>query len=598
MTVQMPQDAEERRLKLVMEYNKLLAWGKVAGLIEIQEGQKISVSLGADPWELVNVLQRIKMLLSQFAELNGEYIELNPHESPEKEEEAKAAAAKYDIQKEVSTLALKYEEVKKTRKHIYGTNHLVKSYKGLREITKHPKRIIWTLFDKDAFDTLLKDLHYLTDRLQELMGDYHARKINETTTKTFMEMVQVRAGVEEIQSFQKLLVLSVSASANSGAPQIERDGTLFLSELLRLKCLTIPIEKLEDDQLKPNSWTHDELKLLSPEALGQARGEGEEVDEASKVRTRAELKKDGKTTQVWIEWKPYERVDIDDKMQIPQNTIKRTAALAQMLRLQKPSQFCTPTCLGFFDDHTLFRSRRFGWVFDMGDSPVKTVPRSLLSMIRESPVTPCPSLTARVALASKLASCVLYLHIVNWLHKAVRSENVIFLFSDDQFDIEKPVLSGFEYSRPDSSGQTSERSDQPRSDWEMYRYPTLQYQTPSDKNSIKTYDIYALGLVLLEIAHWKSLDILLQLKDPRKLSQAGCQAIRERLLNDKSGPLEQLRHLVGLRYYQVVYRCILAHGDDAFGVGEDENQSSGEIGLKLQQTFMTKAIQELNKITV
>jgi len=38
--------------------------------------------------------------------------------------------------------------------------------------------------------------------------------------------------------------------------------------------------------------------------------------------------------------------------------------------------------------------------------------------------------------------------------------------------------------------------------------------------------------------------------------------------------------------------------DDAFSVCENENQRSAEVGLKLQEAYMTKVVQELNKITV
>jgi hypothetical protein len=73
--------------------------------------------------------------------------------------------------------------------------------------------------------------------------------------------------------------------------------------------------------------------------------------------------------QFWIEWKPHKKEYLDpndDKPQTHPITLKRTAALAEMLKLPKPSEFSTLHCLGFFDDlERGSREQRSGWMFEI-----------------------------------------------------------------------------------------------------------------------------------------------------------------------------------------------------------------------------------------
>lgn len=68
--------------------------------------------------------------------------------------------------------------------------------------------------------------------------------------------------------------------------------------------------------------------------------------------------------------------------------------------------------------------------------------------------------------------------------------------------LKNPYIVGFEYSRPDAASQPSERyGKDPELD--IYRHPERLSIPPP--RSCKAYDIYSLGLVLVEIAKWRSL---------------------------------------------------------------------------------------------
>ncbi|KAK0930908.1 hypothetical protein LTR29_016593 [Friedmanniomyces endolithicus] len=200
----------------------------------------------------------------------------------------------------------------------------------------------------------------------------------------------------------------------------------------------------------------------------------------------------------------------------------------------------------------------------------------------------------------RLASSVLYLHTVGWLHKAVHSANVIFSMNDENLSIESPYLSGFEYSRPDS-GETTKSGFDPR--WDIYRWPTIQADVPRVSRSRKTYDIYSLGLLLLEIAHWQPLHILMSLKRWPEPSAQDAR-IRAWLLEEEgsppfksSNPLTGLRRSVGDKYYFATRRCLVAHGGSGMRVDEegDEVQSS-EMDTQLHRAFSHLVVEELKSI--
>ena len=61
--------------------------------------------------------------------------------------------------------------------------------KKVKDVTSDPKRIWWVAFDADFFKELLRKLSEYNDYLYELMHGQHARKLEETTRNTYLEMV-------------------------------------------------------------------------------------------------------------------------------------------------------------------------------------------------------------------------------------------------------------------------------------------------------------------------------------------------------------------------------------------------------------------------
>jgi hypothetical protein len=187
----------------------------------------------------------------------------------------------------------------------------------------------------------------------------------------------------------------------------------------------------------------------------------------------------------------------------------------------------------------------------------------------------------------------------DWLHKAIRSDNVVFTSDGGQPNLGKPVLSGFEYSRPTGKSHTSERGEEPIAVRDLYRWPEIQGLHVTDPRSRKTYDMYALELLLLEIAYWQPLYKILYLQR-QNIGFTAAKEVRNNLLKTKASLLDKLQDLVGDGYYRVVHKCIVAHENDgsAFGVREDEDQTNSTVGLRLYEAFLKEVIEVLQTIRV
>jgi serine/threonine protein kinase len=112
-------------------------------------------------------------------------------------------------------------------------------------------------------------------------------------------------------------------------------------------------------------------------------------------------------------------------------------------------------------------------------------------------------------LALTIATAVHELHSSRWLHKEIHSFNIVFLYSNDSptVSIQEPYMTGFSYARSDAEEVVSPVVSFIGKD--IYMHPDLRggeqdnegQQVPRFK---RTYDIYSLGLVLLEIRLWDS----------------------------------------------------------------------------------------------
>jgi hypothetical protein len=130
--------------------------------------------------------------------------------------------------------------------------------------------------------------------------------------------------------------------------------------------------------------------------------------------------------------------------------------------------------------------------------------RSLRELLSVKGITDRPCTEDRLHLAAALAQAVLRIHEIGWYHKGIRSSNVLFITnSSANRTIRDPILCGFETSRPEEATELSldyllDQVDENN----LYRHPSCWNGRTLEGRYKRSYDIYALGIVLTEIGHW------------------------------------------------------------------------------------------------
>ena len=209
-----------------------------------------------------------------------------------------------------------------------------------------------------------------------------------------------------------------------------------------------------------------------------------------------------------------------------------------------------------------------------------------------------PSLSTRIELTRKIIECVLYLHAVDWLHKSLRSDNIVFHSNLGEPNFSTFSLSGFSYSRPDTT-EARVGSNLTEGEyllrWDLYRHPDYQ-GFGAKRNYRKTFDVYSLGIILLEIGYWQPIDRILGMADPEGEEFAALAAVRRRVLLEEPGILGKVTTAVGEKYRHAVETCI--RDRDAFGIEEEEDELSARTGIKLQQGFLKDVVSVLEGISV
>lgn len=262
----------------------------------------------------------------------------------------------------------------------------------------------------------------------------------------------------------------------------------------------------------------------------------------------------------------YDREAIEER-------VAHVRRLDDLARMMHSASECHPDlhsidCVGYTDDTT---QNRYGLVYKAPASSFSTL-QTLIS----SPDLKTPDLADRVQLAHTLAVALWSLHSLDWLHKSLCSSNILFFpsaFSTSAHSptaaaalvpsISKPFLTGFDASRPDLDTALSVVSKNP-SIGNLHRHPASLKGHPH----CKSFDIYSLGLVLLEIGLWKVLQTYYK-------AHYSAERWRDKVVLAVLVP--GLGSKIGRRYREVVELCLTAK----------EDLTSGEAG-KLMEMVVSK----------
>ncbi|KAG9230614.1 hypothetical protein BJ875DRAFT_149772, partial [Amylocarpus encephaloides] len=290
---------------------------------------------------------------------------------------------------------------------------------------------------------------------------------------------------------------------------------------------------------------------------------------------------------VWIEWGNHYFRKLRNREEDIQ-TENRMRLLTELLREEKPDGFRALPCLGYVKSVDTDDELRFGIVFE---KPASMNPSSKLVTLREILQNrPKPSLSARTSLCVSLAECIQSFHAVNWLYKGLGSENIVFFEMDpDDLDIRKLYVSGFALSRPNAFREMTAKPEfNPL--YDIYRHPDAQ-SSETDGSYRKSFDMYSLGIVLIEIANWKRIEDIMGIEVLMEAKPHILSTLRSRLLETRKVLMTDSNF--GDSFRATVEICLrVDEVEKPIYIGE----SDMSISIRLQRMFAENIIGKLRTI--
>ncbi|MCJ1356206.1 MAG: hypothetical protein MMC33_006200 [Icmadophila ericetorum] len=367
---------------------------------------------------------------------------------------------------------------------------------------------------------------------------------------TYLEVLQIRNDMESLAGLAKALCPTVQNVQNYEASAIGADSNPlfraiaqeteahekkkeYIKQLVEVKIQHTRMDQLASESCPSSGSSKLIGALLKLDEFGFA-------DEDLKWDTmQKRVNAIYQSRSVWVELK-----------HIPDSGL---------LCRKKPVGFRAPSCLGYIKDVDGDNGARFGIVFD---SPASECARSELFTLRELYERRSkPSLSARILMCAVLAQCIHSFHAVNWLHKGLQSSNIIFFASSaNGQDLSRLFVSGFELSRPSTVDKMTEKPTfDPFTD--IYRHPDAQ-SSQMNGNYRKSYDIYSLGIVLIEIAFWKRIEDIMGVESLARIKPSALREVQSWLLGrplSQSAALPPISLAKGPCLQQVAPEC-----NDAF----------------------------------
>ncbi|KAH8732168.1 prion-inhibition and propagation-domain-containing protein [Phaeosphaeriaceae sp. PMI808] len=606
-------DAQALLVKFKIEEHRLLNWGKLVQLDYTEEQLLLNhMSRGM----IMDILHQQQKLLASFGRLDNRYGRLRKPLLQEQRENFVV-----DSDRLLENGASMSENSKGSVQFPPAEELVIKALEWLRKSRDVPKRIRWASWDHRKMEALIVKLSDYNDKMHDALDRAQMDTLLEMQTRTNYQIVLLNRQMENmVQIWQSEriahrpqgMITDLEDSEYDFINGISGPNTRSLTQplgaLAQQKFVHLAIEdshyvseewgNLIDlprlaDNIRETELALQDISTIDDEPFPDDIEEGD--------RTEATWK----GASVWIEWKPNELAgpgqpdgQVDPKIH---SRVKKLAALLK--QNNRKVRFRAPHCLGYFVDESEDRESRFGLVFEKPDYvPPSTQPTTLRQLIesnRQNAHFEIPSLTDRINLMRLLAETVERLHAVDWLHKGLRSGNILFFLKEGKDGLEvnytDPYISGFDYSRPATNDDLTERpTDNAYAD--IYRHPTVQSTGNREESGTgresykKSFDLYSLGIVLLEIAYWKTIDQILAI-DLEKARPKQTWPVKDRLLNREPQHLKFVKSYLGNTVESVIRACL--EGPEAFGLDRECDERRGVVAAALQTAFAEKVVKRL-----
>jgi hypothetical protein len=363
------------------------------------------------------------------------------------------------------------------------------------------------LRDKKIFMKLLDEVKAVNESLLTLLG----QDLQSQIKRRFNLQVLGNNNRAHLEAAQNLPAdtsaqREIGVLATIKANQLLKEDS-FQSGAENGNLSALPVDSLKENPPRSSLWHADDFERGALQ-VGLAR---------------AQVALEGK--QVLIEWKSYNSSNNKQT-----ESILRLASLVAMLSKPEVARFShIPHCRGLIKDE---RNSRIGMIFSFPTprSPSSTLTYGTLQDFIRKRST--PAVGRRFHIAKDLSMAVCYLQSVRWLHKSIRSDNVIYFEEKDVSDSVNRMqaqpqdkahepkdfpsfsLVAFDLSRPDHPSEYTESISvstsgykSRRRNMELYSHPDWLSKNPADKRQRfrPEFDVYSLGLILLEVGLWQTL---------------------------------------------------------------------------------------------
>ncbi|KAF9776842.1 hypothetical protein IL306_004905 [Fusarium sp. DS 682] len=463
----------------------------------------------------------------------------------------------------------------------FGTHHSSTVFKRLR----------WGFGQKSKVDKIVRELDCWNGRLVQIVKlklivteqAAQQKKLSSDKTPILLNRVQTTnlSGKQDPLGLKRDLQLANLAldyptlSENTSVLQIKEKEAILVYENAR-------------DAMQPAQKT-----LLPSMGWGQPS-----ASQRSRIKRRLVKIHD---QIVLLEYKDF----VADEMGQPSGTSQaRIGQLARILNESKPERYRTLQCSAYY-----WFDERFALAFPIPRllNPKYTTLAQILDHYKGQP----PSLDDRFVLARKLCAAVAQLHTVGWVHKSIRSDNILFFntsFEDSMLSstkqspkapgpeiFESLYLSGWEYSRPET-GLSSVRSGSEDIDENIYRHPD-QWGLPTIRFN-RNHDVYSLGVILLEISRWKR---AITFHPSRFRNCEVAKVVRDYFVQEASNT--KTSGSMGYRYQEIILKCLQGTfdrpelGRDPAVVQDDKVQPDFNVDFE-NETFHNEVIEVLDEIVL
>jgi hypothetical protein len=535
--------------KLQWEQYQLLRWGQKLGL-DSSPAAEIEVN-----WELAGrILQQLECLLTSAEKLKERYsLDVEEEDLIDIESESDWQTKPVGIGRWIAA-SMRPDMVTLKGRIIKKNNRVL-------------KRLRWAVMGRDQAVAIINDIADLVAKLNRLLDSADREKqirMDDILLRDILSRSSTASEVEQIQQ-----ILASGSSSN--------DSTLQGAATLKQIRLMIGADT-RDDEVKTGKPQQGLVQMpvirkLKPKKLTSYVPE-RPLDYMGMELARYEEK------PVLVEWKSIPSSIWADML--PQ--VKRLAA---MLASPAGKDCQSLLCVGSlpWEERDLC-----ALVYTMPADAMQGIRaiRTMSDLLREQRHL---SLGRRFEIATSMARAVLQLHTAGWLHKSLRTDNIIFFGPQDatleDFLQSTPYLAGFDYARPDTATAaafTQLPDTEPLN--ELYRHP--QARGVGRESYRKQFDVYALGCILLEIGMWKPLpDIMAELLDAGLWK--GIQAVIEENvgydipslldIGQQEELLKQLRHSAGDAYADAYIQAILMEWD---------GQSGSDVSLDAHHAVLSR----------